>query len=80
MKLSRDPNLTDLRIDVLSGMVKVDYDKYPGQKPNVDVQVFGLGSNNRRKNRDWDDDSVPVDRIPDDIDPARLSRKNSKRS
>ncbi len=50
MVLHKDPaqSTTILDIDVLSGLVKVGYDRVQGGKPNVDVSVFGFGSNGRR--------------------------------
>lgn len=50
MVLHKDPGqaTTILDIDVLSGLVKVGYDRVQGGKPNVDVSVFGFGSNGRR--------------------------------
>ena len=48
MNLHREPSATILDIDVLSGLVKVGYDRLPGKKPNVDVSVFGLGSTRNR--------------------------------
>lgn len=35
---------TDLDIEVLSGLVRVGYERRNGQKPNVGVSVFGIGN------------------------------------
>lgn len=48
MDYIRDNGGKLLDIDVLSGMVKVGYDRLAGKSPNVDVSVFGLGSNRKR--------------------------------
>lgn len=50
MLLHKDPTTGRtkvLDIDVLSGLVKVGYDRLQG-RPNVDVSVFGFGSNRQR--------------------------------
>lgn len=43
MHLARETRGMVLGIEVLSGMVKVNYDRKPGEKPFVNVSVFGLG-------------------------------------
>lgn len=44
----RDGSGKLLDIDVMSGLVKVGYDRVGGRSPNVDVEVFGLGSSKKR--------------------------------
>lgn len=64
MNLRREPLSTILDIDVLSGLVKVGYDRLPGKSPNVDVQVFGIGSTrNRTPNFVPTDDSDPESEV-----------------
>ncbi|KPM04682.1 hypothetical protein QR98_0031330 [Sarcoptes scabiei] len=57
MHLVKEPNVgMQMDINVLSGMVKVNYDRKPGQKPLVNVEVFGIGGGNRRKFQFTDDE------------------------
>lgn len=61
MTLDRQTGRPKLDIDVLSGLVKVGYDREKAGSPNVNVEVLGIG--NGKKTPSTDDDNE----IDDDV-------------
>ncbi|OTF82275.1 hypothetical protein BLA29_007785 [Euroglyphus maynei] len=64
MHLAREPRGMVLDIEVLSGMVKVNYDRKPGEKPNINVSVFGIGGSGGGGTKTT---TIPIDDIESEL-------------
>lgn len=83
MHLAREPvnalqKQLELDIEVLSGMVKVNVLRPPGEKAKVNVEVFGLGGGNGDKSKNDDDDFEPEDDLDTGEDIENQKIKESK--
>lgn len=80
MHLAREPvnalqKQLELNIEVLSGMVKVNVLRPPGEKAKVNVEVFGLGGGKLDQPKHNDDDDFEPE---DDLDTGEDQIENQK--
>lgn len=74
MHLAREPRGLVLDIEVLSGMVKVNYDRKPGENPNINVSVFGIGGGGGGGSKT----TIPIDDIESELGELKAKPKNNK--